>query len=190
MATPPAPKQRSTTQLSTCGDCGMPVQRRMRYCTSCRRPMRFRHSFLKSSWYLVSFWLTVVAVLYGTTALVRFVVPFTLRVTCVKQVVPSRLVAFRTPSYTTLLSAGDCAVPRGALVLLTDVPAWLRAIAVGDTAHPAAAVAASVSAYAMPLHDRIIAVERRVVTQLTASWRSALHDMCTPAWIARWCTTP
>ena len=86
----------------TCADCGMLLRKNLRSCLSCGRPIPVRQSLATSVWALLSFWLVVLCTIYGLVALLRFVTPVTLRVTCTKQVVPARLLLVPTTSYTEL----------------------------------------------------------------------------------------
>jgi len=171
----------------TCADCGMAIRRTMRHCASCGRPLARRISLLRSAWALITFWLSVLLTIYVLTAVLRFVAPVTLRVTCTAQVVPSRLLLVPTTTYTELLSAGDCAVPRGSVVVLTDVPSWLVAAAQRDDTVWSGWVYRRVEQFAAPVRSAIPTAEQAVQNALTHAWRSAVADLCTPTWIAQWC---
>ena len=177
----------NSSAAQTCADCGMPVRRSMRYCISCGRPYLRRLSVWRSLWALCTFWATVVVIVYGLTALLRFVAPVTLRVTCTAQVVPSRVLLVPTPTYTALLSAGDCSAPRGSLVLLTNVPEWFIAAAERDTTTWSGWTYQLLEQSTAPVRIMVPSAERAVVALVTDAWQSALADLCAPTWIAQWC---
>jgi hypothetical protein len=142
---------------------------------------------LISIWQLIVMWVTVVLVVYMAIAVLRFVVPVTLRVTCSKQVVPARLVLMRTASYESWLTAGDCSVPPGTLVVLRTVPPWLRDIAHRDTKTPAGAAYAALVRGLTPVGTAVTNGEQAVLRQARLSWQNAVTDLCTPTWLAQWC---
>lgn len=176
--------------MQTCADCGMPIRRNMRYCTTCGRPYVRRVSLVRSLWALGSFWVTVLLVIYGLTAVLRFVAPVTLRVTCTAQVVPSRLLLVPTPAYTEWLSAGDCSAPRGSVVLLTNVPDWVVAIAERDRTAWSGWALSQLEQYLAPVAVMIPTAEQAGIVLMKNAWQAALADLCAPTWIAQWCKAP
>ena len=186
---PKTSSDRKTQNLSarTCADCGMPILRSLRNCGSCGRPLPQRQSMVRSTWALLTFWLTVMVVIYGLVGILRFVAPITLRVTCTAQVVPPRLLLVPTATYTELLSSGDCSAPRGSVVLLTTVPDWLVAAAIRDQKTWAGQLYHSGEEITAPIRLFIPANERAIQTTLNSAWQSAITDLCAPTWIARWC---
>jgi hypothetical protein len=173
----------------TCADCGMLLRKNLRSCLSCGRPIPVRQSLATSVWALLSFWLVVLCTIYSLVALLRFVTPVTLRVTCTKQVVPARLLLVPTTSYTELLSAGDCSVPRGSLILADDVPTWVVAAAVRDKTQWSGWVYAHIERYGASFRTYVPMAEQWIITTLRNAGTSAWADLCAPAWIARWCPT-
>jgi predicted RNA-binding Zn-ribbon protein involved in translation (DUF1610 family) len=173
--------------VANCPDCGMLLRKNLRACLSCGRPIPVRQSFASSLWALLSFWLVVLCTLYGLVALLRFVTPVTVRVTCTKQVVPPRVLLVPTTTYTELLSAGDCSVPRGSLILTNNVPTWLRAAAVRDQTQWGGWIYANTEHYGAPIRAFVPMAEQWAIITVRTAGQSAWADLCAPAWIARWC---
>ena len=172
----------------TCADCGMLLRKTLRACLSCGRPIPVRQSLATSVWALLSFWVVVLCTVYSLVAVLRFVTPVTVRVTCTKQVVPARLLLVPTASYTELLSAGDCSVPRGSLILANDVPTWIVAAAVRDQTQWSGWAYATVEHYGAPIRLYVPVAEQWAIKTIQNAGRSAWADLCAPAWIARWCS--
>ncbi len=179
----------NNTQTYTCADCALPIRRNMRFCLSCGRPIPGRISVVSSVWSLLSFWVVVIVTVYGLVAVLRFVAPVTLRVTCVKQIVPSRLLLVPTATYTELLSTGDCSVPKGSLVVLSNVPPWLVAAAARDEKNTVGWLYVKAQQYGAPIGTFVTRYEAAVTNQAKLSWHSAWVDVCRPAWVAPWCKT-
>lgn len=181
------PLKQANAPALTCPDCGMLLRKNLRSCLSCGRPIPVRQSLATSVWALLSFWFVVLCTVYGLVVLLRFLTPVTVRVTCTKQVVPARLLLVPTTTYTELLSAGDCSVPRGSLILANDVPPWVVAAALRDQTQWSGWVYATIEHYGAPIRTNVPVAEQWLITTMRNAGKSAWADLCAPAWIARWC---